>query len=83
MDVTTSASGTAFRLNGAADGSSSTAANFGGLPITTIGSQFRTDSGESFIGDIADIEIYSGTLSSTQIQAEEAVLTAEYTTAAP
>jgi hypothetical protein len=82
IDVTTGASGTAFRLNGAADGASSTAANFHSLPITTIGSQPRLDSGERFIGDIADIEIYSGILTAAQIQTEEAVLTAEYATTA-
>jgi hypothetical protein len=83
IDVTTGASGGDFRLNGADDGTFSTAANFHSLPITTVGSQPRLDSGERFIGDIADIEIYSGTMTLPEIQTVEAALTAEYVTAAP
>jgi hypothetical protein len=74
-------SGGAFRLNGAADGTFSTAANFNSLPITTVGSQPRLDSGERFIGDIAAIQIYSGTLSTTQIQGIESSFNTSYVNA--
>jgi hypothetical protein len=78
IDVTTGASGGDFRLNGADDGTFSTAANFHSLTITTVGSQPRLDSGERFIGDIAEIQIYSGTLTPTQIQGVEAAFDASY-----
>ena len=81
INVTAGPSGGAFRLNGAADGTFSTAANFNSLPITTVGSQQRTDSGERFIGDIAAIQIYSGTLSTTQIQGIESAFNASYVNA--
>jgi hypothetical protein len=81
INVTTGPSGGAFRLNGAADGTFSTAANFNSLPITTVGSQQRTDSGERFIGDIAEIQIYSGTLSTAQIQGVESAFNASYVNA--
>jgi hypothetical protein len=80
INVTVGSSGGAFQLNGAADGTFSSSANFHSLPITTVGSQPRLDSGERFIGEIADIEIYSGIMSSMQIATEEAALTAEYIT---
>jgi hypothetical protein len=81
INVTVGPSGGAFRLNGTADGTFSTAANFGSLPITTVGSQQRPDSGERFIGDIAEIQIYSGTLSTAQIQGVESAFNASYVTA--
>jgi hypothetical protein len=78
INVTVGASGGAFRLNGAADGTFSTSASFGSNTITTVGSQQRTDSGERFIGDIAAIQIYSGTLSTAQIQGVESAFNASY-----
>jgi hypothetical protein len=69
--------GGSYRLNGVDDGS--VAASGAGAPfLTNIGSQ---DNGsEFFSGEIADIEVYSGTMTDTQRAGIEATLTAEYVT---
>ena len=69
--------GGTYRLNGVDDGS--VAASGAGAPfLTNIGSQ---DNGsEFFSGEIADIEVYSGTMTDAQRAAVEATLTAEYVT---
>jgi hypothetical protein len=83
LDVTTSsASAPAFRLNGTADATVSGADPSFGNSIQVIGSN-QLGSGENFTGDIADVEIYSGILTPTQIATEEAALTAEYVTPVP
>jgi hypothetical protein len=79
INATVGTSGGDYRLNGAADGTN--AAGTFSAGITTIGSQQRTDTGERFYGDIADIEVYSGTLTTMQRQTVEQQLTAEYVTA--
>jgi hypothetical protein len=81
INVIAGTSGGSYRLNGAADGTT-TAGTFS-AGITTIGSQQRTDTGERFYGDIADVEIYSGALTTAQIQGVEATFAAEYATALP
>jgi hypothetical protein len=68
-----------FRLNGSSDGSGS-GATFG-QPITRIGN--NEGGGDGFVGDIAEIDIYSGVLSGSQISSEEAALTAAYVTPTP
>jgi hypothetical protein len=81
LDVTVPTSGSgAYRLNGSSDGTVS-GSGFGNT-VQTIGSNQNGLGGELFSGDIAEIDIYSGILTSTQITAEEAVLTAEYITPA-
>ncbi len=69
--------GGTYRLNGVDDGS--LAASASGAPfLTNIGSQ---DNGsEFFSGEIADIEVFSGTMTDAQRATEEALLTAEYVT---
>jgi hypothetical protein len=81
LDVTAgSSAGVAYRLNGASDGTGS-AVTFTN-PIIDIGTNGERTVDEFFNGEIADIEIYSGILTSAQITAEEAALTAEYVTPA-
>jgi hypothetical protein len=80
IDVTTNSTGAVFRLNGASDGTGSGESYTN--TIQFIGSNESGIGGEPFHGDIADIEIFSGILTSAQITAEEAVLTAEYVTPA-
>jgi hypothetical protein len=69
--------GGSYRLNVVDDGS--VAASGAGAPfLTNIGSQ---DNGsEFFSGEIADIEVYSGTMTDVQRAAVESTLTAEYVT---
>ncbi len=81
IDFTVSPSGGAMNLNGTPDG---TVAGFAPTaPITYIGNNYGVGGGEAFAGDIAEIDIFSGVMTSTQISAEEAQLTAEYITAVP
>jgi len=84
IDATASTSGGAFRLNGAADGTSSAAsANFS-PPISAIGGRTGTSGGgENFSGSISEIDIYSGILSPASIANVEAQLTASYITTGP
>ncbi len=76
VGVTASGSGGAFYLNGAADGTTSGGAFTS--PITEIGN--NEGGGDFFSGDIAEIDIYQGVLTSDQIASVEATLTGEYIT---
>ena len=76
LDLAVNSSGASFRLNGAADGSVA-GATFS-QPITRIGN--NTGGGDGYVGQIAEIDIYSGVLSSIQISNIEAQLTANYVT---
>ena len=76
-DVAVDANAGTFRLNGASDGTVA-GSTFSG-PITRIGNNQGT--GDGFIGNIAEIDIYSGALTFTQITNIEAQLTAKYVTA--
>jgi len=75
--VTTSAGGGNMWLNGAADGATAAASNLG-QPIVFIGNNYGVGGGEAMSGLVAEIDIYSGVLSPTQISTVEAQLTAEY-----
>jgi len=77
VDVAVNSSGVSFRLNGAADGTAG-GATFGN-PITRIGN--NEGGGDGYAGNIAEIDIYSGALTFTQITNIEAQLTAKYVTA--
>ena len=76
INLAVNSSGAAFRLNGASDGNVSGAAF--GSPITRIGN--NEGSGDGYVGEIAEIDIYSGALSSIQVSNIEAQLTAKYVT---
>jgi hypothetical protein len=77
ISVAVNAGGGAFRLNGSPDGSVA-GATFGS-DITRIGN--NEGGGDGFVGLIAEIDIYNGVLSPTQISNVEARLTASYITA--
>ena len=77
VDVAVNSSGGAFRLNGAADGS--VAGAIFTQPITRIGN--NEGGGDTMVGQVAEIDIYSGVLNSIQISNVEAQLTANYITA--
>ena len=76
VDVAVNSSGAVFRLNGAPDATVA-GATFGSA-LTRIGN--NEGSGDSFLGDIAEIDIYNGVLSSNQISMIESQLTAKYAT---
>ena len=76
VGLVVNSAGGAFRLNGSPDGSVA-GATFGSA-ITRIGN--NEGGGDGFIGQIAEIDIYSGVLSSIQISNVEAQLTAKYVT---
>jgi hypothetical protein len=76
VDLTVSGTGGTFHLNSAADGT--TGAGTFGTALTRIGNNHG--GGDGFQGDIAEIDIYSGVLTSGQIATEEAALTSEYIT---
>jgi len=76
IDVTVSGSGGSYRLNGVADGNNAGSA-FTSY-IQCIGSNQGGTGGELFSGQIAEIDIYSGVLTSGQISTVEAALTAAY-----
>ena len=78
VDLAVNSSGAAFRLNGAADGSGPGSALSQNL--TRIGN--NEGGGDSFLGQIAEIDIYSGVLSSLQISNIEAQLTSNYVSVA-
>jgi hypothetical protein len=80
MTVTTGAGNLNYRLNGAADGSASAGSAFT-QPIGMIGNNFG--GGEGFDGLIAEIDIYTGVLTSGQISTQEAYLNSEYVTTVP
>ena len=77
VDLAVDSTGGSFRLNGASDGTVP-GANFS-APLTRIGN--NQGNGDTFIGQIAEIDIYSGKLSSIQISNIEAQLTDSYVTA--
>jgi len=77
LDVAVNSSGGAFRINGASDGNVS-GATFT-TPITRIGN--NEGFGDSLIGLVAEIDIYSGVLTPVQITNIEAQLIAKYVTA--
>jgi len=81
IDVTVSGSGGGYRLNGVSDGNTS-GSSFTSY-IQTIGSNQGGTGGETFNGQIAEIDIYSGVLTSGQISTVEAALTAAYVSTGP
>jgi hypothetical protein len=86
LDIAVGASGgtftgATFRANGAADGTAGAGAGSSTTPITRIGN--NEGGGDSLLGEIAEIDIYTGVLTSGQIATEEAALTAAYITPAP
>jgi hypothetical protein len=74
IDLAVNLSGASFRFDGASDGTVS-GATFTS-PITRIGN--NEGGGDGYVGNIAEIDIYSGALSALQISNIEAQLTAEY-----
>ena len=77
IDLAVNSSGAAFRFNGANDASVA-GATFGN-PITRIGN--NEGGGEGYAGQIAELDIYSGVLTSMQVTNIEANLIAKYVTA--
>jgi hypothetical protein len=83
VDIAVSSAGGAYYLNdltGTPDGTIAANAGFGDS-ILEIGN--NAGNGEGFTGDIAEIDIFTGVMNSTQISAEEAALTAAYVTPVP
>jgi hypothetical protein len=76
IDLAVNASGSSFNLNGSSDGTGA-GATFGN-PITRIGN--NEGGGDGFVGDVAEIDIYTGVLTAGQISTVEQNLIAEYTT---
>jgi len=74
IDLAVNSSGGVFRLNGAASGTVA-GATFGSA-ITRIGN--NEGGGDGLVGQVAEIDIYSGVLSSLQISSIEAQLSAKY-----
>ena len=79
IDLAVNSAGASFNLNGASDGTVA-GATFGS-PITRIGN--NEGGGDGFAGDVAEIDIYTGVLSASQISSVESALTAEYVTSVP
>jgi hypothetical protein len=52
-----------------------------GSPITRIGN--NEGGGDGFVGEVAEIDIYSGVLSPTQVSTVESEFTASYITPVP
>lgn len=77
LDLAVNSAGATFRLNGAVDATVS-GATFT-TPITRIGNNHGN--GDSLVGDIAEVDIFTGVLTSNQISTVEAQLTAKYITA--
>jgi hypothetical protein len=76
MDLAIDGSGSSVRLNGAADGTGS-GMTFGvGDDIDTIGN--NTSDIQGFYGEIAEIDIYSGVLTDSQLVSFENGLITEY-----
>lgn len=78
IDVAANSSGAAFRTDGAGDGTASGSAF--GTPLSSIGT---ANGGEFYVGDIAEIRVYAGVLSSTDILSVEAQMRAEFVTPVP
>ena len=76
VDLAVNSSGATFRLNGSVDATVS-GATFSS-PITRLGN--NEGAGDGLAGEIAEIDIYSGVLSSNQISTIEAQLVATYAT---
>ncbi len=78
IDVAANSSGAAFRTDGASDGTAGGSAF--GVPLSSIGT---ANGGEFYVGDIAEIRVYAGVLSSTDILSVEAQMRAEFVTSVP
>lgn len=79
IDVVASVTGGSFDLNGAPDGT--TGGTHSGSPFTPIARIGNNEGGgDTFTGDIAEIDIYNSVLTPTQIAQQEAYLTSEYVT---
>ncbi len=74
IDLAVNSSGASFDLNGVADGTVG-GATFGSA-ITRIGN--NEGGGDGFVGGLAEIDIYSGVLSASQISTVESSLGASY-----
>jgi hypothetical protein len=79
LSVAVNSSGSTFGFNSGSDGTGAGAAF--SQPITKIGN--NEGGGDFFSGDIAEIDIYTGVLTSSQISSIDSTLTAEYFTAVP
>ncbi len=79
IDLAVNSSGASFKLNGSSDGTVA-GATFAS-PITRIGN--NEGGGDGFAGDVAEIDIYTGVLTPTQISSVEAAFTASYVTPVP
>jgi len=77
IDLAINGSGSAYDLNGSPDASAGTGATFSHT-LGTIGNNNGT--GEGLDGLLAEIDIYSGVLTGSQIAQQEAYLTSEYVT---
>ena len=82
IDLAVNSSGASFNLNGASDNPTPPAsgATFSSA-ITRIGN--NEGGGDGFAGEVAEIDIYTGVLSASQISSVESTLTAEYVTPVP
>jgi hypothetical protein len=74
VDVAVNSSGASFRFNGTPDGTAP-GATFTS-PITRVGN--NEGGGDGLTGELAELDIYSGALTSQQITNVEAQLTAKY-----
>ena len=79
IDLAVNSSGASFNLNGASDGTVA-GASFGSA-ITRIGN--NEGGGDGFSGELAEIDIYTGVLTPTQISSVEAAFTTSYVTPVP
>ena len=77
IDLAVSSAGGSFNFNGSPDGTTASFPAFSS-PITRIGN--NEGGGDGFVGDIAEIDIYSGVLTPSQISTVEATLNGEYIT---
>jgi hypothetical protein len=79
LDLAVSGAGGAFNINETPDGT--TGAGSFSTGISRIGNNHG--GGDSLLGDIAEIDIYTGVLSPAQIATQEGVLTADYVSPVP
>ncbi len=79
IDLAVNSSGASFNLNGASDGTVA-GATFGSA-ITRIGN--NEGGGDGFVGGLAEIDIYTGVLSASQISSVESTLNTAYFAPAP
>ena len=80
INVTAGSAGGYFRLNGSADGNTTSYATFN--PIQVIGDG-NVNGSEYFAGEIAGLQIYSGVLTTTDRQTVETYFTDLYVNAIP